>query len=75
MDPKAELSSKDRQKQGKREAEQDKKDKKRERETEKRALKYPDKAPKMHKPKEVILPKASWIPVLNQHQVIDRGLP
>lgn len=53
MDPKAELSEKDRQKQEKREAQQEKKEKKREREAEKRAHKYPDKAPKVHKPKEV----------------------
>lgn len=53
MDPKAELSEKDRQKQEKQEAEEEKKEKKREREAEKRALKYPDKAPKVHKPKEV----------------------
>lgn len=53
MDPKAELNEKDRQKQEKREAEQEKKEKKREREAEKRALKYPDKPPKVHKPKEV----------------------
>lgn len=59
MDPKVELSEKDRQKQEKREAEQEKKEKKREREAEKRALKYPDKAPKVHKPKEVVLPKTS----------------
>lgn len=53
MDPKAELSEKDRQEQEKREAEQSKKEEKREREAEKRARKYPDKAPKVHKPKEV----------------------
>lgn len=53
MDPKAELSEKDRQKQEKREAEQRKREEKREHEAEKRARKYPDKAPKMHKPKEV----------------------
>lgn len=53
MNPKAELTEKDRQKQEKREAEQRKKEEKREREAEKRARKYPDKAPKVHKPKEV----------------------
>lgn len=64
MDPKAELSEKDLQKKETREAEQDKKDKKRELEEEKRARKYPDKAPKVHKPKEVVLPKTYWTPVL-----------
>lgn len=69
MDPKAELSEKDRQKQEKREAEQDKKEKKRELEAEKRARKYPEKPPKVHKPKEVMLPQASRISVLNHRQI------
>lgn len=60
MDPKADLSEKDRQKQEKRKAEQEKKEKKRKLEAEKKALKYPDKAPKVHKPKEVVLPKTSY---------------
>lgn len=64
MDPKAELNEKDRQKQEKREAELEKKEKKREREANKRALKYPDKAPKAHEPKEVAFPQASWTPLM-----------
>ncbi|KAG6357790.1 hypothetical protein INS49_013669 [Diaporthe citri] len=75
MDPKVELSEKDRQKQEKREAEQDKKEKKREREAEKRALKYPDKAPKVHKPKEVVLSKTSWSPILKQYQNSNQKWP
>jgi len=63
MDPKAELSEKDRQKQEKREAEQQRKEEKREREAEKRARKYPDKAPKVHKPKEVTTVQILGIPI------------
>lgn len=75
MDPKVELTEKDRQKQEKREAEQEKKEKKREREAEKRALKYPEKAPKVHKPKEVVLPKTSWLPILSHYQISNQKWP
>lgn len=73
MDPKAELNEKDRQKQEKREAEQVKKEKKREREADKRALKYPDKAPKPHKPKEVAFLQASWTPIMKHYQISNQS--
>ncbi|KAL2283064.1 hypothetical protein FJTKL_10176 [Diaporthe vaccinii] len=75
MDPKVELSEKDRQKQEKREAKQENKENKRERGAEKRALKYPGKAPKVHKPKEVVLPKTSWSPMLNRYQISNKEWP
>jgi hypothetical protein len=73
MDPKAELNEKDRQKQEKREAEQEKKEKKRKREAEKRALKYPNKAPKAHKPKEVVLPQTYCIHIRNHFQISNQN--
>lgn len=75
MDPKAELSEKDLQKKEKREAEQEKKDKKLQLEEEKRARKFPDKAPKVHKPKEVVLPKIYWTPVFTRHRIANAKWP
>ena len=53
LDPQAELTAKDREKQDKREAKQDRKREKEERKAEKRQRKHPDKAPKERKIKPV----------------------